>query len=118
MPVSAPIAHLKINFDIPADRRSVANSHHGTTKIRSRFPIPKTWMEHPDGTTIRGLELISPNSLVVPDGLNETLGWNIARGFPEFRRPQTRGSPLGVAIGNKQAHWPLLFRPLICKVKT
>lgn len=117
MPVSAPVAHAKINFYVPADRRGVPDSQHRITKVRARFTIPKTRMQDPHGTAIHGLELIPTESLVMPDGLDEALGRSTLRRFPKFDRRKTVGSPLGVPVGDEQTHWPLLFGLPICKVK-
>ena len=117
MPVSAPVAHAKINFYVPADRRGVPDSEHRITKVRARFTVPKAWMQHQHRTAIDGSELIPTESLVMPDGLDETLGGRAVGRFPEFRRHKTAGSPLGVLVGDEQTHWPLLFGLPICKVK-
>ena len=117
MPVSAPVAHAKINFYVPADWRGVSDSQYRIAKVRARFTVPKARMQDPHRTAIHGFELIPTESLVMPDGLDEALGRSTKGRFPKFDRRKTVGSPLGVPAGDDETHWPLLFKPPICKVK-
>ncbi len=92
--VTAPRRRVEVDFDIPGDWRIGVKLKHGSAKIRSGLVVPKAGMKDPETPAILNAQPITQHALVLPDGLEETLG-RLA-GFPKPRERSPGYSPLRV----------------------
>ena len=69
--VGAPAAGLQIDLHIAGNRWFIFKLEDGAAKIRSAFGAGKTGMEDAEIPAIGRLQLIAPNPLVLPDGLQQ-----------------------------------------------
>ena len=107
MPVRMPAARAQINLHIPRARRLGAQLHHRPAKIRSALHADEARMPHAHRQARRRLELVPPQPLMLPDGLQHPFGRAIRLPgpFPQRRRPgDGHPSPrIKTVIGNNHA---------------
>jgi hypothetical protein len=72
--VRVPALAAQINFHVAGARRFAAHLDDGAAKIRPAFGAGKTGMKHADDFPVQGFQPVAPQSLVPPDGLEQTLG--------------------------------------------
>jgi hypothetical protein len=98
MPVRVPAAGSNVHFHIPAKGRIAAHLHDGVTEIRSALDAAKTRMKNAQGLTVQGLELVAPQALVLPDGLQQPFGRRFAI-LVQDRRHAAADAPLRIKTG-------------------
>ncbi len=111
-PTRIPQVHL----DVSRDRRRRAELDDGGAKIRPALDAPKPRMKHAQGLTVQGAQLVAPQALLLPDGLQEFLwghGWRLVKG----RDNRTSGPPFSIEVGRDGLHLELLLRWRSRKVK-
>ena len=69
-----PAGGTQVNFHVADERRFVAQLQHRAAKIRPAFDADKTGMKYADASAVTGFELVAPEALVLPDGLQQPLG--------------------------------------------
>ena len=69
--VGVPATGLQVNFHIARNGLFISDLQDGAAKIRAAFEAGKTRVKNPDGFSIRRLELIAFEALVLPDGLQQ-----------------------------------------------
>src|SRR5450631_4441695 len=74
MPVRVPAGGTQINLHVAGARRLVADLNHRATKIRAAFKADKSGMKYPDNFSVGGFEPVTPQALVLPDGLEQAFG--------------------------------------------
>jgi hypothetical protein len=106
--VRVPAVAAQINFHVTGARRFTANLDDGAAKIRPAFGADETGMQHADSFPIRSFQLVAPQPLMPPDGLEQTLG-----GKAVFVAQNVRGTALfapdGVKIFGGRIHQELLL---------
>src|SRR3954465_1696847 len=113
--MAAPATDLQIDFDVADPSRLVVELNDGVPKIRARFFVPKSGMNHMDVTVIKRVQVVAANALVKPDLLQKAL----RRDFPA-RITQTRSgvgalSPLFVKVRVEQGHLPMMPNDALAK---
>jgi hypothetical protein len=74
------------------------------------FAIDETGVKHPDGLAVQRCELVAPEALVLPDGLEQTFGRGLAL-FVKERHGAAFETPLRIEAVRKRQHpAPLLRR--------
>ena len=72
--VRAPAAGAQVNLHVAGTRRVAADLDDRAAKIRPAFDADETGMKHADGFAVGGFQLVAPQPLVLPDGLEQPLG--------------------------------------------
>jgi len=116
MSVRAPAAGAEVHFHVAGAHGIVADLHHGTTKIRSTFDAAKTRMKQAHALTVQRRQLLATQALVLPDGLEQALGWRVVVVAQHAGDPGAQ-TPLRIEIGGQAGHRTLLLRRWFCKVK-
>src|SRR5437899_4396201 len=114
MPVVPPPSRPQIHLHISLARGVVPKSQKRSSKIRSRFMIPKPWMQHLYWLAISRPQIFPHDPLMKPDRLQQLLRRhrNILAQFS-----QTAPPPLRVKIDPGAEHDDLLFQASDSKVK-
>ena len=71
--VGAPTAGPEVNFHVTRTRRIVADLHERIAKIRPALDVGKTGMKHADAPPVQCHKLVAPQSLMLPDDLQQAL---------------------------------------------
>ena len=66
-----PAAGLHVDLDVAGHGRAIGKLQHRAAKIRAAFRASKTGMQHAEAPTIGGLQLVTPEALMLPDGLEK-----------------------------------------------
>ena len=74
--VRAPAICAQINFHVAGTWRTVTNLNNRTLKIRPAFGADKTGVKNANGFPIRSFEPVTAQALMLPNGLEQTLGWH------------------------------------------
>jgi len=77
MAMRAPAIGAQIDFHITGTRRIIADLNDCILKIRPTFDADKTGMKNTDGFPIRSFEPVAAQVLMLPDGLEQALGWQL-----------------------------------------
>ena len=72
--VRVPAVAAQINFHVAGARRFAADLDDRAAKIRPALGAGKTGMQHADGFPVRSFQLVAPQPLMPPDGLEQPLG--------------------------------------------
>ena len=94
----------------------MADLNYRAAEIRSSFQIAEPGMKHANDLSVQRLELRALEALMLPDGLEQSLGRQIRR-IPQTDRRPLAQSPLGVEAGRGKGHLGLLLRWCFRKVK-
>jgi len=116
MAVRAPAARAQIHFHVPGTRRVVTDLNNRAAKVRSAFGAGETGVQHAHARAPGGLELVAPEALMLPDGLQQAFGRRIIFVAQDIRRAATQ-APVGVKIFRRRRHCGLLLRLRSSKVK-
>ena len=73
-------------------------------------------MKNADNFSIGGFELVAAEALMLPDGLEQTLGWRTVFVVQNIGRDELR-PPNGVEIFKWRKHFPNFLRLRVVKVK-
>ena len=98
MAVSAPAGGTEVYLDVAGLRRRLAELHDRAAEIRAALHAAETGMKDMDRLALQGSELLAEQSLVLPDGLQESFG----RGVPvlaQDRNDAAAHAPLGIKAG-------------------
>jgi hypothetical protein len=114
--VGAPAANAQVNFHVTGTRRGVADLNDRAAKIRPAFDADKTGMQNANGFSIGGLEPVTLQPLVAPDGLEQAFRRRIIFVAQDIPRTKAR-APVGVKIFRRRKHCGLLLRRWHGKVK-
>ena len=106
----APSAGADVHFHIASLRPSIRDLDDRAAKIRSSFQAVKTRMEHAHLLAIEGFELITEQSLVLPDGLKQAFGRRVGV-FAQKRGYATAHAPLGVEAVKSRRHRGIACAP-------
>jgi hypothetical protein len=98
-----PAVQLQIHFNVARQGWGAAKLNDCTMKIRSAFSIQKTGMQNANGPTIECFQSIAPQTLMLPDGLEQRFGRNFV-GFAEQQNASAVQSPLRVGIVGNRKH--------------
>jgi hypothetical protein len=98
----------QINFHVAGARRFAANLDYGAAKIRPAFGADETGMQHADSFPIRSFQLVAPQPLMPPDGLEQTLGGK-AVFVAQNVRVTALFAPAGIKIFGGRIHQELLL---------
>jgi len=109
--VRAPAVAVQVNFHVAGTRRSVADLDDGAAKIRAAFGAGEPGMEHADGFPVRCLQLVAPQPLMPPDGLEQPLGGPFSF-IAQDAGDATPGAPAGIKIFGRCKHRKLAFAPV------
>src|SRR6185436_19613511 len=74
VPMRVPAVGREVHFHVPVARQAISELDNRVAKIGPGLMVPKTGMQHTDGLTVRGDEPIAPQSLVMPDQLENLFG--------------------------------------------
>ena len=74
MAVRVPAVAAQINFHVAGTRRFAAGLDDRAAKIRPAFGAGEAGMQHADGLAVRSFQLVAPEPLMTPDGLEQALG--------------------------------------------
>jgi len=66
-------------------------------------------VKNADGFSTGGLQLVAPQPLMLPDGLQQTFGWQAVSVAQNIGRGELR-PPRGVEVFNGQKHFPNFLR--------
>ena len=116
MAMHVPAGGTQVDFDIADKGRFIAQLQHRAAKIRAAFDADKTGMKNSDAPAIGGLELIAPEALVLPDGLQQPLG-RPAIFLAQRADVAAAFAPPGVEIFGGRLHPEKLLRRHRCEVK-
>jgi len=116
MPMGPPTGCAQVHFNITGHGRRGVETEHGALKIRAAFHAAKTRMKHADRLTVQCAQLLAPHALVLPDGLQQFLGWG-AEAIPQNGAREVLAPPGGVKVGSGWLHLELLLRRGSRKVK-
>jgi hypothetical protein len=116
MAVRVPAGGTQINLHVAGARRRVADLNHRAAKIRAAFKADKSGMKHPDNFSVSGFEPVTPQALVLPDGLEQAFGGRLIFVAQGRGRRQLR-PPVGVEIFSCGEHVPDFLRRRPVKVK-
>ena len=72
--VRMPAVAAQINLHVAGARRFAAGLDDRAAKIRPAFSTDETGMQHADDLAVRSFQLVAPQPLMPPDGLEQTLG--------------------------------------------
>ena len=114
--VRPPVAGPQVNLHVAGARRIVADLNDRAAEIRPAFDTGETGVQNADGPAVRGFELVAPQTLVPPDGLEQTLVRRIMPVAQQARGAQTR-APGGVKMFRGRRQLELLLRRRLRKVK-
>ena len=114
--VRPPAARMQVHFHVARHRRIVAELQHRAAKIGSAFAIGKPRMKHRDASAVQGFESLSKQTLMQPDGLEQTFGRRIGD-FVQQRDNAVVPSPLRVEAVICREHLLLLLPTTFCNVK-
>jgi len=95
VPVRPPASDADVHFHIAGAWSGIADLDERVPKIRTAFHIGETGMKQTKTLAVQSLQLIAAQTLVLPDGLEQTLGRRIAVVAQNRCRPAAR-APLGV----------------------
>ncbi len=111
MAVRVPAVAAQINFHVAGARRFATDLDDRAAKIRPAFGAGETGMQHADGFPVQSFQLVAPQPLMPPDGLEQALG-----GKAVFVLQNIRGAALvapdGVKIFGGRVQSKLLLLPL------
>ena len=116
MPMGAPAVGTQVNFHITGSGRLLADLNYGPPKIRPALQIAEPGMKHADDLPVQRLELPALKALMLPDRLEQSLGWQIG-GIPQTHRLSLTRTPLGIEADGGKGHLGLLLRWCFRKVK-
>jgi hypothetical protein len=94
--VRVPAVAAQINFHVAGAWRFAADLDDGFAKIWSTFGAGEAGVQHADIFPIQGFQLVAPEPLMPPDGLEEALG-----GKAVFVPQNVRGAALVAPDGVK-----------------
>jgi hypothetical protein len=109
VPVRAPAGGAQVHFHVALARRLAVNLHHRAAEIRAGVVIFETRMKHPGLSTVQCNELVAPQTLPLPDDLQQLLRRERFMLLPQRLTRAGAGAPAGVEIGGKNGHRPLLL---------
>ncbi|HTA95553.1 MAG TPA: hypothetical protein VK769_05455, partial [Verrucomicrobiae bacterium] len=116
MAMGMPAGGTQINFHIAGTRRHVINLQDCVAKIRPAFDTDKSRMKHADRFPVGSFKLVAPQSLMLPDGLEQTLGWRTVFVVQHIGCGELR-PPGGVEIFGWRKHFLKFLRLRFMKVK-
>jgi hypothetical protein len=99
-----PILREQINLDIARLRFVRAKLQNGPAKIRTGAVIPKAGMKHSHLLAIDGAEILAPETLVMPDTLQEAFGRMRGIAFAQERPCLLLRAPLCVKVRPESGH--------------
>jgi hypothetical protein len=114
--VCAPAIGAQINFHVAGTRRAVADLNDRILKIRPALGADKTGVKNADGFPIRSFEPVTAQALMLPNGLEQALGWYTVC-ITQKSCLAGRNSPVGIKIVSGRRHCGLLLRLRLSKVK-
>ena len=106
--VCAPAIGAQINFHVAGTRRTVANLNDCILKIRPAFGADKTGMKNTNGFSIRSFEPVTAQVLMLPNGLEQALGWQLVC-IMQTSCLAGRNSPGGIKIFKYRRHLEIAF---------
>jgi hypothetical protein len=116
MPVGPPAIRAQIHFHVSGAGRVIANLQDRAAEIRPALQVGKARMKNPDARAPGRLQLVAPQPLVLPDGLDQPLGRK--RFIPQKTFAAAVNAPLGVKILRWRLQAPLLLEFCRRKVNT
>jgi len=116
MSVGTPAAHGQVDFHIAGTGCGITDLNDRIAKIRPAFNAHKTGMQNADGPAISGVELVTAQALVAPDGLQQTFRRRTVF-IAQDAGCRQAGTPSGVKIIDQRRHCGLLLRRSLSKVK-
>jgi len=66
-----PAAGLHVDLDVAGHGRAIGKLQHRAAKIRAAFRAGEARMQHAEPPAVAGLQLVAPEALVLPDGLED-----------------------------------------------
>jgi len=106
--VRAPVVAAQIHLHVAGARRFGADLNDGAAKIRPALGVRKAGMQHADRPAIQRLQLVAPQPLVHPDGLEQAFGGKTVFVAQDIRSA-IPGAPIGVEIFNGRVQTKLLL---------
>jgi hypothetical protein len=95
MTVRTPSTRTQVHLDIPTARRIRADFDYSAAKIGSALNTMKSRMQYPDGLTVQSLEIVSPQALMEPDGLEQAFGRRVVL-VAQLRHDAASHAPLPI----------------------
>jgi hypothetical protein len=77
VPMRPPASDADVHFHIAGAWSRVTDLDERVPKIRTAFRIRKPGMKQADRLAVQGLQLITAQALVLPDGLEQTFRWRV-----------------------------------------
>ena len=107
--VRPPATGAHVHFHVAGTQSGVANLNDRAAKIRTAFDTCEPRMKDAQTFAVQRAQLIAPEPLMLPDGLEQSLRW---RGAVVAQGEGGAGaqSPLGVEAGGFRGHLGLLLR--------
>jgi hypothetical protein len=95
--VGLPVRGQQIDFDIAGQGRIVGKLKNSLAEIRARLAVAKAWMKNAHRSAVQRQQLIAPETLVLPDGVQEAFGWRVGRrSFGQPGRGEGIAAPISV----------------------
>lgn len=101
--VGVPAGGLQIDFDVAAHGCLIGELNDRAAKIGSAFDAEETGVKYPDGAPVQRAQMITPEALLLPDGLEEAFGWRLGD-FVERRGEAALPPPAGVEAVVARGH--------------
>jgi hypothetical protein len=103
-----PAARAQIHLHVAGTRRTVADLNDCILKIRPAFGADKTGMKNTDGFPIRSFEPVTVEALMLPNGLEQALGWHTVC-IVQKSCLAGKNSPGGIKIFKWRRHLEIAF---------
>ena len=116
VPMRSPTVRAKVDFHITGGRWLVPDLNDRCPKVRPTLQIAEPGMKHPHALPVQRLELGALKTLMLPDGLEQSLGRQIGC-VPQTHRLSLARTPIGIEAGGGKGHLGLLLRWCFRKVK-
>ena len=70
-----PAVGVKVDFHVAGARRGVPKLDDCAAEIRAAFAADESGVKNPHRLAVQGFQLLAEQVLVLPDGLEQLLGW-------------------------------------------
>jgi hypothetical protein len=100
--VGLPMNGQEIDFDIAGRGRVIGKLEHGLAEVRTGLAVAKAGMKNAHGSAVQRQQLIAPETLMLPDGVEEAFGRGTGRrrgwrrGFGQSGRGERIAAPIRV----------------------
>jgi hypothetical protein len=94
---------LQIDLDVTAHGRLIGELDNGATKVRPTFDAEEAGVKYSDGASVQGAQAVAAEALLLPDGLDQALGWRLGD-FVERGRKAALLPPTAVEAGVGLGH--------------